>query len=193
MVWQLPRYGTSGRTLRRGQRVAPVPDRCRCRGHSLGAGREPGAGAATANSQCRRADADERHAGGRNCRSQRGAAAAVARRQSGEPAALSPLRATWRRTRRPPRAIHGAVAHRRDAGLRQSGRLRRRRYRLRFQQYAAEQKEGVEGQSAACARTGRDRAGDHIRAAIDDAIQRARQAHDDAAAGRAGSRTAAPT
>ena len=34
--------------------------------------------------------------------------------------------------------VHGAVAHRRDAGLRQSGRVRRRRYRLRFQQYAEE-------------------------------------------------------
>ena len=89
--------------------------------------------------------------------------------------------------------VHGAVAHRRDAGLRQSGRVRRRRYRLRFQQYADEQKEGAEGQSAACAWAGRERAGDHLRSAIDDAIQRARQADDDAAAGGAGSRTAART
>src|SRR5579862_2743126 len=71
--------GTSGRTLRRGEGV--VPDRCRYRGRSLGASGEPGAGAAAtaaANSQCRGADANDRHAGGRNCRSQCGAAAAVA-------------------------------------------------------------------------------------------------------------------
>src|ERR1700689_3350745 len=40
--------GTSGRTRRSGEGVAPVPDRCRRRrrrGHSLGAGREPGPGA----------------------------------------------------------------------------------------------------------------------------------------------------
>src|SRR5580693_829464 len=33
--------GTSGRTRRRGEGVAPVPERCRCRGRRLGAGREP--------------------------------------------------------------------------------------------------------------------------------------------------------
>src|SRR5580698_4553613 len=37
--------GTSGRTLRSGEGIVPVPDRCRCRGRCLGAGREPGAGA----------------------------------------------------------------------------------------------------------------------------------------------------
>ena len=56
-------------------------------------------------------------------------------------------RATWHRIKRPPPAIHGAIAHRRDAGLRQSGRVRRRRYRLQFQQYADEQKEDAEGQA----------------------------------------------
>src|SRR5580700_12168775 len=49
--------GTNGRTLRRGEGVAPLPDRCRCCGRRLGTGRGPGAGAAAAaNSECRRAD-----------------------------------------------------------------------------------------------------------------------------------------
>src|ERR1700730_9847808 len=42
--------GTGGYTLRSGEvaDIAPVPDRCRRRGHSLGTGRELGAGAAAA-------------------------------------------------------------------------------------------------------------------------------------------------
>jgi hypothetical protein len=41
--------GTSGRTLRRGEGVAPLPDRCRCRGRRLGTRRELGAGAAASS------------------------------------------------------------------------------------------------------------------------------------------------
>src|SRR5580693_10222140 len=40
--------GTSGRRLRRGRGVAPLPDRCRRRGRRRGTGREPGTGAAAA-------------------------------------------------------------------------------------------------------------------------------------------------
>src|SRR6202045_3686502 len=66
--------GTGGGRLRPGPGVAPLPDRCRRRGGCLATGREPGAGAAAAaaaaaaNSQCRRADTNDRHAVSRHCR-----------------------------------------------------------------------------------------------------------------------------
>ena len=70
---------------------------------------------------------------------------------------------------------HRAVAHRRDAGLRQSARLRRRQYRLRLDEPAEEQKEEAAGASAAAAGSGRDdtSARDHLRSAGDDPIHHA--------------------
>ena len=101
-------------------------------------------------------------------------AAAIARRQPGQSAALSPAGGSGAgggRSIAAVRQIHGADPHRRDAGLWQPGRLWRRRHRLRFVQYPARQKKEEEGSAipaaAACRRPGCAAAGDHFHAGSD--------------------------
>ena len=140
------------------------------------------AAAAAANSQCRRADANERHAGGGNCRSQCARCCSprckAIRRSCRDFAA----RATWRRTRRPPRAH----SRRRRASARRRSMAVRPGFGAGDTGFDSSntpksKKKKLKAQSAASARPRRERAGDHLRSAVDDAVQRARQADADAA------------